>query len=426
MSQTGGVYGGGSGIEDHDYSTFYEADYIMRFLLKEYGDDLCTNSQSMVAIREYNDDADKSQLPALEMRQELYSFIKYICYEMFEYRDMQEIARNDKTLLDHLLGCIGNMIGNEMIISNDGGYYVFYRSVRENIILYEFNTLMLRLFAENKDYWNLGSSSRGDEPTPLICTANILESEYDKNIDGIFDKIKRKGMPNSEFSHMLLSVNNCMIPKNSIYNFHRQRHGVEASPLSFRQGYHIHPQWKDRIGEVLQRFFSVSETKASEFIKGIEDIYRKNQHMDDDDIDIPTPFNHKTGHLLQICIPRNVVDHFAYTAIEYGFPSTAYVLEGGDHVGQSPFKKPPPDAVRQLTFHEIMKSEDMANLQSRILAHPNLFLRHGAFTNVVSANPLFNRKTFQDDLSRLLHPLITQAQMQGKRLHFDKYTDLQP
>ncbi len=409
----------GIGLGGHYY--FYEADYLMQFLLREYGDDLCSNFQSMVATIGYDNHADRSS--ELKTRKELYSYVTYICREMLKQSDLEIIADIDKTLLNHLLGCVGKMIGNEMLISRDGGYYVFYRSVRENIILYEFHTLMLRLFAENKDYWSLGSSSRDDEPAPLICTANIIESDYNKNLEYIIDQYRTEGEHFSECADILLSGNFCMDPQDDDI----QNHKAEASPLIFYRGYQLEPTWKHKIGKFLQQFFNVNETMANEVIAAMGDVYRKNQRSDNmDSANTLTPFNKKAGHLIQICIPRNVADQFVYTAVEYGDPATVYVLDNGDHVGRSLFDKPPPDAVRQLTFHEIMSSPYMAKLQPRILAHPNLFLCHGAFTNVVSANPLFNRKTFQDDLLRLLHPLILQSQMQGKHLHFDQYTVLPP
>jgi hypothetical protein len=63
----------------------------------------------------------------------------------------------------------------------------------------------------------------------------------------------------------------------------------------------------------------------------------------------------------------------------------------------------------------------MGKIQSRILAHPNLYLEHGAFAEVVSGNRNFDRKEFQDDLREILTPLISEALARGKRLNYSKF-----
>ena len=74
-----------------------------------------------------------------------------------------------------------------------------------------------------------------------------------------------------------------------------------------------------------------------------------------------------------------------------------------------------------MSFQEIMSSEYMGKIQSRILAHPNLYLEHGAFTQVVSGSREFDRRQFQDDLREILAPLISDALARGKRLNYSKF-----
>jgi len=401
--------------------------YIMQILQSQYKDDVCADFQSITA----------ADITCKDPHKKLFTFVQNIFYTAFElhgYDDGDNDSSGSSSECDwetHIMKSLGKMIGNEMIVSKDGGhYYIFYRVVSENLILYEFNTLMLRMFAENEEYWASGSSSSSSEPTAIICTPCILEDEYKLDIEGMFEEIKNEGMPFSEFCNNLLSVNNCLLPENSITDFHFWRkHYPEAPPCRFSRGFFIGPQWMYEIQEFVARFFGLSETEAKALTSAIENIYRQNQHIFDADTTTTTTTTKtssgpKAGHLLQICIPCEVADHFVFNAIEYSHPVSVYVLENGKHVAYTPLRPPPPNAVRKLSLHEIMHSPDMANMQSRILAHPNLFLCHGAFTNVVSGNPLFDRQKFQQDLLLLLHPLICAAKAQSKSLHFNKFSSL--
>jgi len=90
-------------------------------------------------------------------------------------------------------------------------------------------------------------------------------------------------------------------------------------------------------------------------------------------------------------------------------------------MAQSAFDESPPDALGKLSLQEVMNSKHMGKVQSRILAHPNLYLEHGAFAEVVSGSRGFDRKRLQDDLRQILAPAISGALARGKRLTYSKF-----
>ena len=94
----------------------------------------------------------------------------------------------------------------------------------------------------------------------------------------------------------------------------------------------------------------------------------------------------RAGHMLQIFVKRNLVDKYVYGALPFGVPD----------------KKRP-----QLSKY--LEGDGPIEGQVRIVANPSVFMRGNAVRMYVySADPTFhgNRPTFQQELTKMLEPVI--------------------
>ena len=334
---------------------------------------------------------------------------------------------------EYYYSCIGNMIGNEMGAASDD-YYVFYRIVGTKLMFYELNTLMISIFSDNSHHLNFNKNHGYDAALPLICTHSLIDDTYPCSIADVISLFNSNISDDTqEMNEILLSANNCLeiFPniRNSFY-IRPHHHSVEASPLNFFEGYEGSSTWKKTMREFLIRFFELSLEDADALIGNIKRLYY-GQYTDDYEDDMShSSTTAAAGHCIQIFVPKEHACKFAYSSFAWGHPASVFALSGGEHVAQhrydvhrKSFSAPPPNSEDILNFHEIMSSEDMAKVQTRIIGHPNLYLQHGGFTKVISGNPRFDRKTFQDGLQQLLAPLISKALTQGKRLTYSKFTN---
>jgi len=347
------------------------------------------------------------------------AFAKYINEMTFNILGNDILSNHmsrDPDFRYHYLVSIGLLIANEITLAS-ADYIVFYRIVQENLILYEFNTLMLAIFGAN-----LHDNNNNDRALPLICTPCLLEASYPNSVEEHVDLLKRKVI-RSDMSggvdEYLLSVNNCLsISQSDSGSFYRHPHQREAFPLDFYEGYVVFDKWKHIIRAFIKIFFEESDESAKQTVELIFEKY-KSQNFD-----ISDSGSHD-GHLIQICIPKEHAERFAHTSFAYGMPASIYEIYNAyrpQFMAQSSFEGAPPNAKRQLSFQEIMSSKHMGRVQSRIIAHPNLFLQHGAFAEVFSGSVGFDRKKLQDDICEIMDPLIMKALGQNKRLaHYEKY-----
>ena len=59
-------------------------------------------------------------------------------------------------------------------------YFVFYRVISGKYLLYEFNTLMLLLFAEVRE----------EQMHGLLCVPSLLEAAYPKSIEDMIQRFR--------------------------------------------------------------------------------------------------------------------------------------------------------------------------------------------------------------------------------------------
>ena len=82
-----------------------------------------------------------------------------------------------------------------------------------------------------------------------------------------------------------------------------------------------------------------------------------------------------------------------------------------------------PPGCEPMALDAFLRTLALSELQSGILAHPNLFLRHGARTRVFHANPRFDAEGFRAEARRILEPFIAEAQRRGSRIHYTLFNE---
>jgi len=301
-------------------------------------------------------------------------------------------------------------------------YFVFYRSVSEKYVLYEFNTLMLLLFSE----------ARVPTPGSLVCVPSLLDAKYPASIEELIQRFASRGINDSdpEISRVLLSVNNCLEPTYHSRVAYHVNHGVEAEPLKyFFTGYNETRAYRGTMCTFLCEFMGVSEAVAEAAVEQLMAEYKAllpPKSTDDGFV--------AKGHTLQICLPRAALDRFAYPSEAWGHPVSLYSeIQAKNEpmilhvfpVSEQRFygAKKTPKGMRPVPQAEFLRSPEISELQTRILAHPNLYLRHGAVCNVFHGNPNFDPRAFRGRMLQILQPLIARAQAQQRRLRYSKFAE---
>ena len=315
-----------------------------------------------------------------------------------------------------------SMIESERAAWSDD-YFVFYRSVSEKYVLYEFNTLMLLLFSE----------ARVPRPGSLICVPSLLEANYPASIEEVIRRFTLKDINDSspENSGVLLSVNNCLEPTYHSRVAYHVNHGVEAEPLKyFFSGYNETRAYRGTMCTFLCEFMGVSEAVAEVAVEQVMAEYKASlppKSTDDGFV--------AKGHTLQICLPRAALDRFAYPSEAWGHPVSLYREiedDDNDEARTHAFPmfdhrffgaKKTPKGMTPVPQAEFLRSPEISELQTRILAHPNLYLRHGAVCNVFHGNPNFDQRAFRGRMLQILQPLIARAQAQHRQLLYFKFAD---
>ena len=329
------------------------------------------------------------------------------------FHDSEKHAINN-----HVYRCVRKMIFYEkQAWSQD--YFVFYRTVSEKYILYEFNTMMLDLFN------SVSSAATERRPNEIICASSLDESDFVQyeNLEAVLHHFEGKPYF-SDVSHsaqpILLSVNNSLVINKMNDRFHKYRFNSEANPLYFPLGYEGSFQWTADLIRFMQTFFEIENGEAKEIM---EDLVRMYSAQFDPDSTVE-------GHMIQIFIPSKILHEFVYLAMDYGKPVNVYRSmtrnSTGFHTYHSypmfgePIIRPPAD-FEPVDIANVLRSQWGSHLQSRIIGHPNLFLKRGALANVYHGTPTFDAVRFRNEMMRRLQPYILKAQSKGKRLNYCLY-----
>jgi len=173
-------------------------------------------------------------------------------------------------------------------------------------------------------------------------------------------------------------------------------YGPEASPTKdFCRGYAdsaVGASWDPDLAEALSKLFrkcSVGPFKTKKLMLDIIALSEKHG-LDVSLFNGQECQSKQPGHLLQICMRRDVVDKLAYASLPYGHadesrPSMSHFMDGNNSFDYG---------------------------QARILARPEYFLEPDAVRcHVVSADPKFHasRQAFQMELTELLSTILGDA-----------------
>lgn len=321
-------------------------------------------------------------------KHDLYSCARRVFAETAEDDLFEGDAASEHT---HLLRSIGNVLLNELTL-NSCKHCVFYRLVTEKMISYEINTVLLHL---------LGHTVRESHTSPLnlIPTPSIMEKEYPVSMKALMDMFDTRCIQSDmECAEFMISTNCSLLPTGYDSKYHAEPlfHELEANPARFYYGYDATFVWSFTARETLEKIMGVDPKTARDIVTNISSLY-KAQFKENDHV----------GHLIQISIPETEVERFAYMSVAYGHPVQVIEHTNGRRMAHQLFNQKENPRSRKLTMLEALASPEISKLQARIIAHPNLFLLHGATVSVESAHAGFDRKRFQDEMIKLLEPLAT-------------------
>jgi hypothetical protein len=127
------------------------------------------------------------------------------------------------------------------------------------------------------------------------------------------------------------------------------------------------------------------------------------------------------GHLLQIAVPRAQAARFVYPSVSWGLPVAIRRVETDGAERLHAYSDVPREDGPGEGLEVLLDSPQRSQLQSRILAHHNLFHLHGAKAAVFHANKHFDAHTFRAQVANELAPWIRVARLRTRGLRFTKF-----
>jgi len=299
-------------------------------------------------------------------------------YHVYEetYADMDEMC---EPMRHHVHRCIDRMIWIEQRVVGLN-YFVFYRVVDDKYTLYQFNTLILEaagLYA-----------GKG-----LLVTPSVNDCDFPDSMETLMGLFKTKCIRSDLDDQCLssvVSVNCTLFPSGNNHIVYDGHHICEANPIRFFVGYDGTPgYWQHNIRKVLTT--NMSEASASGICLKMESLYQKHSNG--------------YGNCLQICVPASALHQFVYPCVHYGKPVTVHGTAGAYKVHD----KFPSHPVNTVSYEEFLFSAEARHTQARIIAHPNLFLKHGAVVNVMNGNPEFDADGFREGMLEIMQPFLAKS-----------------
>ena len=264
----------------------------------------------------------------------------------------------------------------------------------------------------------------------MVCTPSLLEADYPSSLQDAVEWFRNEDavewfrdepsiIDTEPFvARVLISANNCLIPTSHAFVRYQIAHRPEAIPLHFfLRGYRETYSYEEEMRAFLQSFMGISEARASETISALFQAYEALQVPNANGVVAE-------GHTLKISVPRAALAHFVYPSVAWGNPVRLYSdRKAAIHaVPVFPQRRLPP-GCEPMALDAFLRTLALSELQSGILAHPNLFLRHGARTRVFHANPRFDAEGFRAEARRILEPFIAEAQRRGSRIHYTLFNE---
>lgn len=354
-----------------------------------------------------------------------------------EYRQMCGVSLQRRRA--YFRACVLQMLKNEVVLipaelSLAPYYYVFYRMVNEQIVLYELNTQILENFGF------MPPRRSADHNSSIVCTPYLKEDSFYPSskmelMEWFYDggNDTHAGTRDEKYHLGLLCVNNCLHPKIDFRGFNKlvENCSVEAEPLvCFADGYSAGTMTESAMALSLTTAYDITEDDARALVSRIMSLYKAWENGASD-----------TGHCIQIIIPNTLeaLDEFVHLSPAYGRPVAvyrdpesntdfavetfnSYLVREAKGQTELEFKEKLQgkiDAAHLVSMREVLSCGDMAYLQARIIGHPRLFYQYGAQAKVFSADSDFSlRDCVGQEIRRLLHDLSRRDK--SKPLTFQK------
>jgi len=349
----------------------------------------------------------QSLQPYLSSKHDLQRSCKWLVGAMQDAVDFEGLPRMWKY---YIRVGFAVMIRSERIAKAQD-HFVFYRSINHKYVLYEFNTFMLRAL-----------STLPVPENETLCIPCLDESLFPDSLEELVATMRATDGTDSQrdTAQTVLSVNNCLVPTDindiRLHGYHH--HSKEASPMAFFvHGYDATRKYTETMEQFLEKVCMASPAAARRVVNRLMAYHiklnPKRWPVDGDDDDDRM---HVAGHMVQITIPRAQAARFVYPAAAYGKP-LAIRMQGKKMHAHGEL---PEDGLGE-GLEVLLDSENVAELQSRILAHPHLFCLHGATTRVFHANVHFNEMEYRRFMAEELGKWARIARLRTAGLKFNKF-----
>ncbi len=299
---------------------------------------------------------------------------------------------------------INKVIKNTVKYSND--YVPFFHGQRREFrLLQDIYTKLYEIFNETKldEFCFIRVPNKNFETfkkTEDFITKYELEILNNSYPDSVFDN-------NKEANQHILSVNPSLF-SNTIYSLSRY-----ISECTFKYFIRSDNITSIDILDFVEKMFDNFNINWI-FLKHRSDIKYLIKLLQEDEI-------HKTGSLLQIFIPKNIVNQITYRSRQGGAPF--YGIEKENHIPTTNILDQFPRSLLQLsengfydanTYFNTGSYQELDQLQFRILITKNIMLNPNSGVKIIRHTSLTpNMKIYKKELTILLKKIIKDIKKEG-------------
>jgi len=317
--------------------------------------------------------------------------------------DDEDKEDEENPLNFHLTLQYAYMIRSEKIFYQR--YAVFYRQVRKQYIVYEIYSLLFWL-TQNPSVSTLDAMLKQDKVAldwKTVCSNSILKSDYARDMNQLIEGVGFDGISDMHSSYIsLLSAHCTLKPRDSESEFSFNYQSKKETGV-FWEGYEENNLLKICITTLFSQIFHV------------HDSHIRDQKYTEIEAAFKTHCAGKRGHMIQIFVPLEVVDEFAYPSIEYGYKVDIFLMKNTKMISEisrlnDKYKRfphiEPSEIARAVPFSELLRTKYLDRVQARIYGHPDLYLKKGAHCRIYHGSPGFDYLAFRHTLVSILSPWL--------------------
>jgi hypothetical protein len=301
-------------------------------------------------------------------------------------------------------------------------FVVFYRTVDTQYIVYEIYSLLIALFHKipqhaRKDRLDTMISKQHKMVSlewETICTNSIMNTDYIQSMVSLISSMDVSfGSGNdSHNEYISLLAANCSLDDKNGHSSFAFNYSCYKDTGVFWVGYSGRALFDVCMTTLFSRLFMIHDENMMQtvYAKIMYAFQRQCQHLASS-----VNYEHIIGHMIQIFVPINIVDEFAFPSVEWGYKVDVFELKDGDmkaeisktndkrnlkkHIDESRIS-------RKIPFSELLRTKHLSKVQGRIYGHPKLFLNYGAHCRVYHGCPTFDTLQFRHDIVRILYPFL--------------------